>query len=86
MTILNREQVEEFQRNGEVAEWWADDVLDTARAYHDSEERYQRLRDAVLAWCDKPNWVVGEDGYRSIAWPDKAELREVVTRVERGES
>lgn len=52
------------------------DLIATARAYHD-------LRDAVLGWCDEPSVVRGDDGYASIVWPDKDDLRAVVARVER---
>lgn len=72
MTILTREQVD-------AGAWRQYDLRDTARAYHD-------LRDAVLAWSFDPVTRENEDGTRSIIWPDKAELRDLVARVERGEA
>ena len=73
--ILTREQVDcistaEVFGGVTVLMVPADDLIDTARAYHD-------LRDAVLALCAIP---LAEVGRVSVI-----DLREVVARVERGE-
>lgn len=52
----------------------------------DWRRRYEALRDGVLAWSFDPVTRENEDGTRSIIWPDKAELRAVVARVEGDES
>lgn len=74
MTILTREQIEEFASvRSRAYPNGGDAVADTLRAYHD-------LRDAVLALCDgSPDNGIG------IAALHEADVREVVARVERGD-
>jgi len=64
-----------------------DDLIDTARAYHDSEKRFNDLRDAVLALFPEANdrgWGGGAVTIRNATCREV--VREVVARVERGGS
>ena len=58
MTILSREQVEEFHATGAVAEWWAQDVLDTALAYYDALDEISYLVQQHC-WCDEGVYDTG---------------------------
>lgn len=78
MTILNRKQIDGFSRIGSEAT--VGDLLATARAYHD-------LRDAALDLCERaetrdPEWWETFADRRIVP----SVIREVVARVERGES
>ena len=58
-----------------------DDLIDTARAYHDSEKRFNDLRDAVLALADDQG-----PGTSYLVVGYQRRIREAVARVERGGS
>lgn len=74
MTILNREQIDALAPMAMEGYAYATrDIIDTARAYHD-------LRDAVLSLCVP---LTADAPYGFV---QKAYLREVVARVERGAS
>lgn len=79
MTILSREEIDALRNQAQGSSRYAEfDSLDVEALC----DTYDALRDAVLAWIDEPDWP--DDP--AVASASLARLREVVARVERGDS